>query len=151
MPWRSGQRKVLSQQKRSRSAPAVLHSPAKKAKRKQWTDSQMISAMKAVQTGIMGVNEAAIKHGVPKTTLKDRISNRVTHGTKPGPKQYLNNEEEKELTEFLKDSAAIGYGKTRVEVMNIAECAAKKKVQLGKKRSVQDGGKSSVKGKVIYH
>ena len=36
-----------------------------------------------------------------------------------GPKQYLNNEEEKELAEFLKDSAAVGYGKTRIEVMNI--------------------------------
>jgi len=58
MPWRSGQKKILSQRKPSRSAPAVLHSPAKKAKRKQWMDSQMISAMKAVQTGVMSVNEA---------------------------------------------------------------------------------------------
>ena len=80
------------------------------------------------------MNEAAIKHGVPKTTLKDRISNRVTHGTKPGPKQYLNNEEENELAEFLKDSAAIGYGKTRVEVMNIAESAAKQKGSLRKEK-----------------
>ena len=38
---------------------------------------------------------------VPKTTLKDRLRDRVTHGTKSGPKQYLNNEEEKELAEFL--------------------------------------------------
>ena len=38
---------------------------------------------------------------VPKTTLKDRRRDRVTHGTKSGPKQYLNNEEEKELAEFL--------------------------------------------------
>jgi len=88
MPWRSGQRKILSQRKCSRSAPAVLHSPAKKAKRKQWTDSQMISAMKAGQTGLMGVNEAAIKHRVPKTTLKNILNNGVTHGTKSGPKQY---------------------------------------------------------------
>ena len=48
---------------------------------------------------------------VPKTTLKDRLRDRVT---KSGPKQYLNNEEEKELAEFLKDSAAVGYGKTRL-------------------------------------
>ena len=40
---------------------------------------------------------------IPKTTLKDRLRDRVTHGTKSGPKQYLNNEEEKELAEFLKD------------------------------------------------
>jgi len=92
----------------------------------------MISVMKAVQTGIMGVNEAPIKHGVPKTTLKDRLSNRVTHGTKSGPKQYLNNEDEKELAEFLKESAAVGYGKTRGEVMNIAESVAKQKGTLRK-------------------
>jgi len=87
----------------------------------------MISVMKAVKTGVMGVNGAVIKHGAPKTTLKDRLNNRVTYGTKSGPKQYLNNEEEKELAEFLKDSAAVGYGKTR-----IAESLAKKKGTLRK-------------------
>ena len=56
----------------------------------------------------LDVNEAAIKHGIPKTTLKDRLSHRITHGTKPEPKQYLNNEEAKELDELLKDSAIIG-------------------------------------------
>ena len=53
-----------------------------------------------------------IQFVVPKTTLKDRLKDRVTHGTKSGPKQYLNNEE---LAEFLKDSAAVGY---RIEIMN---------------------------------
>ena len=28
----------------------------------------------------VGVNKAARNHGVPPTTLKDRISNRVQHG-----------------------------------------------------------------------
>jgi len=36
----------------------------------------------------------------------------------------MDNDEEKRLTQFLKDSAAIGYG---VEMMNIAESSAKKK------------------------
>ena len=40
----------------------------RKAKRKQWKDYQMISPMKAVQAG---VNEAAIKHRVPKTTCTE--------------------------------------------------------------------------------
>ena len=75
----------------------------------------MLSVMNATKMGIMGVNEAAIKHRVSKTTLKDRLRDRVTHGTKSGPKQYLNNEKEKELAEFLKDSAAVGYRKTRLK------------------------------------
>jgi len=58
MPRRQGQRKVLMKRKRSRSAPAVLHSPVKKS-RKQWTNQQMESAMKLVEIARCGVNEAA--------------------------------------------------------------------------------------------
>ena len=36
-------------------------------------------------------------HGVPRTSLYDRIKGRVIHGVKPGPKQYLTVEEETEL------------------------------------------------------
>ena len=45
----------------------------------------------------MGMNRAAIEHGVPRTTLKDRLSGRVIHGTNIGPKHYLTQEEEKQL------------------------------------------------------
>jgi len=68
---------------------AVLHSPAKKYKWKQWTNEQMLDAMDDVYSGTVGVNEAVCKHGVPPTTLKDRISGRVQHGTNSGPKCYL--------------------------------------------------------------
>ena len=49
--------------------------------------------MKAVRKGPISINKAALLHGVPPTTLKDRLSGRVEHGTKPGPVKYLNNEE----------------------------------------------------------
>ena len=48
-------------------------------------DEQMTAATKSVQEGKFGVNEAALQHGVPLTTLKDRLSGRVQHGAKPGP------------------------------------------------------------------
>ncbi len=41
----------------------------------------MLHAMEAMKTGKMGVNRAALEHGVPRTTLKDRIAGRVIHGT----------------------------------------------------------------------
>ena len=69
--------------------------------------------MKAVASGECGINRAALDYGVPCTTLKDRLSGRVEHGRKPGPALYLNAVEEKELGEFLKSCASIGYGKTR--------------------------------------
>ena len=64
--------------------------------------------MKAVETGSL-INQAALDHGVPPTTLKDRLSGRVKHGDKPGPKQYLNSEKETELATFLKTFVSVGY------------------------------------------
>ena len=57
MPYvRTGQRKVLNGRKRSRSAPAVLITPAaKRTKRKQWTEYQMEAAMGAVKSGKSGM------------------------------------------------------------------------------------------------
>ena len=86
----------------------------------------MQAAIDAVKSG-SGINRAALDHGVPPSTLKDRIGGRVVHGTKPGPASYLSGKEEKDLAVFLKDCAAVGYGKTRRDVMNIAQGVAKEK------------------------
>jgi len=69
---------------------------------------------------------------VPPTTLKDRISGRVKHNTNPGPQKYLSCQEEKEFSEFLKESSAVGYGKSRKDVLAIAESYAKVKGVLRK-------------------
>lgn len=89
--------------------------------------------MKAVESG-SGINQAARDHGVPKTTLKDRVSGKVQHGQKPGPKAYLSSSEERELGTFLKECAGIGYGKTRRDVMSIAQSVAEEKGVLRKCR-----------------
>ena len=89
----------------------------------------MQAAIHAVKSG-SGINRAAVDHGVSPSTLKDRISGRVIHGTKPGPASYLNGDEEKDLAVFLKDCAAVGYGKTRRDVMNIAQSVAEEKCVL---------------------
>ena len=78
------------------------------------------------------VNEAVLQHKVPATTLKDRISGTIIHGTNPGLKCYLGIEEENELSDFLKGSALVGYGRTRMEVMNIAQSVADQKGLLRK-------------------
>ena len=90
--------------------------PKRPKKLKQWTDILMVSAMKAVKSGSMGVNRAAAEFGVPRTTLKDRFAKRVVHGTNPGPIPYLSVDEEKQLVEFLVSSSKMGFGKTRGEV-----------------------------------
>jgi len=51
--------------------------------------------MDAVKKSVL---RAAVHYDVPRTTLKDRISGRVVHGTNPGAKPYLNKAKEKELS-----------------------------------------------------
>ena len=72
----------------------------------------MLGALKSVSEGTMGVNRAATEYGVPRTTLKDRVSGRITHGSKSGRKPYLTHSEEKELYDYLMLCASIGYPKT---------------------------------------
>ena len=83
----------------------------------------MVAAIKAVQEGCT-VSKAARDHDVPKTTLYDRVSGRVTHGNKPGPRPYLTSEEEQELGTYLKHCSKVGYGKTRRDVLAIVQNVA---------------------------
>ena len=140
MPYvRIGKRKVLTRRKRCRSAPAILITdPApKRTKQKQWDERQMDAAMKAVQSGKSSINRAAEDHGIPRSTLKNRVSGKVEGNSNPGPVQYLTNDEERELGVFIKDCASIGYGKTRKEVMRIAETHVKRKGVLRKDKITQ--------------
>ena len=90
----------------------------------------MLATMEAVKDETVSINKSALLHGVPLTTLKDRLSGRVKHGIKPGPRPYLNDGEESALADHLTEAAKIGYGKTRKEVKSIAESVAKEKEYL---------------------
>ena len=54
--------------RRRLSAPAVLRSPTRPSKCKQWGEESMIAAISAVKSGVP-VKRAAEEHGVPRTTL----------------------------------------------------------------------------------
>ena len=62
----------------------------------------------------------------------------MQHGVKPGPKPYLNEVEEKDLTGFLEVTSSIGYGKTRKQIKAVAETVAREKGILWKER-ISDG------------
>ena len=79
----------------------------------------MVKAIKTAKSGKMGVNRAPKEFGVPRTILKDRLSGRVQHGRKSGPKPYLSPDEEKELVTFLIDVCKMGQGKTKREVLDV--------------------------------
>ena len=104
-----------------------------RSKRLQWSKQAMLDAMKAVQDG-SPITTAARVHGVPRTSLHNRIKGRVVHGVKPGPKPCLSTEEETELAEFAIEAASVGCGQTRKQIMTIAENVAKDKGILQKDR-----------------
>ena len=62
---------------------------------------------------------------------------RVQHGDKGGPKPYLDQSEEKELGHFLQQCSAVGYGKTRRDVIAIVQSVASSKGVLRKERITQ--------------
>ena len=128
----------MSVRKRSHSAPATLCRPSSRpSKRKQWTEESMTAALKAIEDG-SSVSRASRDFGVPRSTLHDRVSGRVVHGVKPGPKPYLDNTEEKELGSYLKHCAKVGYGKTRKDVLCIVESATSERCRL-RASHVSDG------------
>ena len=118
---RRGRKKVHGRP-RSNSAPATISLNVKK--RKQWTNEVMQAAVDAVREDHMPVLRASQLYKIPKTTLHDRISGKVLHGSKPGPKPYFSPTEEREMANFLIDVAKAGHGKTRKEVQHMAGMAA---------------------------
>ena len=79
----------------------------------------MTGAKKAVVDGLLGVNKAADEFGVPRSTLKNKLSGKVVQGARPTP--YLSGIEEDELVNFLLTCTNIGLQKTRVKVIGIVQ------------------------------
>ena len=127
-------KRTSNQKKRGSSAPPILESPKKRMK---WSNESMVAAMKAVGNGNT-IRKAAMEHGVPRTTLQDRITGRVEHGCKPGAKPYLNKLGESNLANFLEIVSGIGYGKTKKQVKVMVEKTARDKDVL-RKRKISDG------------
>ena len=76
---------------------------------------------------------------MPKLTLKDRLNGCVQHGSKPGPDPYFSGDKEAELSTFLQRCSSMGYGKTRQDVLNIAQAYDTKQGAQLKKEHIGDG------------
>ena len=125
---RLGWKKRRGERDASKRPKLSCSQPTQRKRRKLWDNESMINAMEAVKSGNMRVNEAAREHGVPCTTLKDRLSGRVKHGKKSGPMPYLTSQEEDELATFLTEASNIGYGKTKREIILIVQKVLEQKV-----------------------
>ena len=77
--------------------------------------------MKMVIDDNVPIREGAVKCGVPRSTLQDRVHGRVLPRSVSGPKPFFIRNEENELVNFLVKSAAIGYDRTWEEVIAMTE------------------------------
>ena len=87
--------------------------PNRGKKRKLWQNEQMLAATDDVKRGIPAnrAADATDANGVIRSTLKDRLSGKVS-----GPVPYLTSEEESLLVAYLLKCAEMGFGKTRRDV-----------------------------------
>ena len=84
------------------------------------TTRQKLSILYITNKG-MSVRKAALYYNVPKSTVGDRVSGRIQHGSVSRPPKYLTNEEEQELMRLLIRCASIGFPKTRCEVLSLIQ------------------------------
>ena len=95
-----------------------------------WTEEAMDNATKDVMEGTLSVRRAATHYDIPPSTLHDCISGKVSAGAVSGAPRYLDEDEEKELVDFLLGCAEVGYPKTVKEVrVIVGKVVAKKQNQ----------------------
>ena len=97
----------------------MLRDVTNTTKCKQWSDKLMCLAIETVKNGFT-ISQAALMHGIPCTTLYDRMSDRESHGVNPAPKPYQSKCEGKNLSNFLVQASKVGYGKSTQQVKVLA-------------------------------
>ncbi len=127
--------RVFRSQAGIRPIPMLSSAHVRSGPYKTWSVSQMDRALNAVVSEGDSVRRAALQYNVPKSSLGDRVSGRVAPGATSGPPKYLTTGEENEV-QFLIRSAAIGYGKSRKEVIALVQSVLNSK---GIAKSVTNG------------
>ena len=105
-------------------------------KYKSWNTENMAIAITAVQSNKCTIREASEIYQVPKSTLHDRISGKVIHGSCSGPERYLTDAEENSLVKFLYKCSSIGFARSKKQVMALVNEIVQKK---GKVKIVSSG------------
>lgn len=91
-----------------------------RTKKKKWTEEAMEHALAEVKSGRCTVRQAAKEFGVPKSSLGDRVSGRVTPGCRSGPAQLITSADEELLVEFSLYMARHGFPLTKQQLVSFA-------------------------------
>ena len=100
----------------------------------QNTICEKLYNVSAIEVG-MTVRKASVVYGIPQTTLNDHKLGKVRPDALPGRPTLFSTKEE-DLVNFLVESAAMGYGRTRRDVLDMVTRMAQ---QQGIKKAVTTG------------
>ena len=78
---------------------------------KLWAEEKIRLACEAVKADGYTYRRAELEFGVPKSTIRDRISGKTLPGVTSGPERYLTDTEEQELVHFIKECERLGMPK----------------------------------------
>lgn len=95
-------------------------------KKKKWTEEAMERALLEVKSGRCTVRQAAKEFGVPKSSLGDRVSGRVTPGSRSGPAQLITSADEEQLVEFSLYMSKHGFPLTKHQLVSFASSIYKR-------------------------
>lgn len=85
--------------------------------RSQYDKNNLKQAVGAVQSGTMSVREAAQQFGIPRSTIYDRVSGRVSMDTSPGKQTVFPKEVENKLATNIKEAASMGIGLSKQQII----------------------------------
>ncbi|XP_069002783.1 uncharacterized protein [Embiotoca jacksoni] len=95
-------------------------------KKKKWTEEAMERALIEVKAGRCTVRQAAKEFAVPKSSLGDRVSGRVTPGSRSGPAQLITSADEELLVEFSIYMSKHGFPLTKQQLVSFASSIYKR-------------------------
>ncbi|XP_046581221.1 MFS-type transporter clz9-like, partial [Haliotis rubra] len=75
-------------------------------------------AIDAINTRGISVRKAATSYGIPRSTLHDKLMNKVPIEFKKDPPPILSHEEEQKLSLWAIQMSQIGYGRTREQLLD---------------------------------
>lgn len=88
---------------------------------KAYSTDDVQKAISEVSNNRLSINKAADLYGVPRTTLKDKLSGRTPVVSTQGPKPVLTDQEESEIATWAINMSKIGYGRTKEEVLCVVQ------------------------------
>lgn len=97
-----------------------------KVGRKKWTEEAMERALIEVKSGRCTVRQAAKEFAVPKSSLGDRVSGRVTPGCRSGPPQLITSADEELLVEFSSYMSKHGFPLSKQQLVSFASSIYKR-------------------------